>query len=110
MLVVGVVGLSFWNYNQPPIVVLTNRSGGPMSAVRIRIGDAEVNAGTLDVDATIRRTVPFRGSEASTEILWIDRAGVAHHEHANDYVEGRGGYRTTVVIDRDGRAIVAIPK
>ena len=47
--------------------------------------------------------MPFRGGEGTPEILWTDRAGVAHHEQVNAYVTGRGGYHTTVVIDRDGQ-------
>ncbi len=105
----GLVALAFWNYSQPPRVTLTNQTGGPISEVRIRVGDAEVNAGTVQDGRTIRRTVPFRGGEGSPEILWIDKAGMARQQNMNTYVEGRGGYQTTVVIDRNGRANLIMP-
>jgi hypothetical protein len=107
--IAGVVAMAFWLYHQPPRVELTNHTGGPISQVRIRVGGVEVSAGNLRDGQRVRRTVPFRGSEASTDILWVDRAGVAREESLNDYVEGRGGYRTTVSIDKNDRATEVRP-
>ena len=104
VVLVGVAAVleMYREYNRPPRVRLINTSGGPVSHIVFKIDTVEVAIdGVLQDGERVQRTVPFRGSEASTEVSWVDKTGASHHAGANDYVEGRGGYLTIVVINPD---------
>jgi hypothetical protein len=103
VLLAGLVAYAFWSYSQPPVVHLTNNTGGLMRQVTIHIGDAEASAGDLENGRTVTRKVPFKGSEGAARVTWVDASGQSHEGMDNDYLEGKGGYHTYAVVTPDNQ-------
>ncbi len=111
ILIIATLSISLWEgskifrqYYSPPRVTLINLTGEDISSVSIKLNQGQRTFDKIKNKEIVECAIPNVRGEASTQIEWTDSEG-KHNEFADDYIEGRGFYHTTVVLTQDKKAV-----
>ncbi|MDF7802042.1 hypothetical protein P4C99_21400 [Pontiellaceae bacterium B1224] len=91
-------------YFSAPTVTVINATGETMQDVQVSLGNATADIGELRKRQKATVSVYGEFGESSTHIDWTDSEG-RNNSSADDYMENRGTYQSTVVITSDKQAL-----
>lgn len=94
----------YLRYFTAPTVTVINATGETMLDVQVMLGSASADIGDLKNKRQATVSVHGKFGESSTHIHWMDSEG-KNSASADDYMENRGIYQSTVVITPDDKAI-----